>query len=394
MWRIKLACEVVTLNGRVFSDTATPVRYVVLDRNPTFSTKTAFASFGPDTSDLSWNGFLCGNHNVSFAFSWNDSEICARIKVEDDYIYSDYTPGLYLQNSIWANDFVMLYYEPAHRHACFLDKDVRAIQISPKGDAQLYDPAALTSFPDTGHIIRVLSTLHGTLNNNSDSDSGYSLVVNIPRAYMGTTRNDTLGLDVVVGDREGGDSAMMRGDWVNLGQLNAGNPSEWGNLVLVPKKTRLVPVIICIMAFSALLLASFLYVRKRGRNKAGVEKRSEHPLIGMVASYVGENGFNEDFSLESTARHFNLNKDYLGKLFKREIGETFSNYLNKIRVEKTKQLLIETPSNITQIAFEVGYESLDTFQKAFKRWAGVTPSQYRKDAMGERKGQDTGRYND
>lgn len=358
MWRIKLACVVEYLDGRVVSDTAMPVRFVVLDRNPAFSTKTA----------LEENTFFCGNDSVRFSVSWNDEEIRVKLMVDDEAVFSDFQAVQFQENKIWANDFAVIYLDPLHERSCFLGGATRAVQVSPRGEVLLFDPATLVSYPDTAGIVRVEPEIRGTLNDNSDTDTSWSVTVHIPQSHLGPFRDDTIGLNIAVGDRDGNDSAMLRGDWINVGQLNAGNPSEWGNLVPVRKRSPLVPVSVCI-----LLIAAFLVFRKRLRK----EKSPDNPLIGMVTAYVRENRAKERFSLEDTAAHFNLNKDYLGKLFKKEMGQTFSNYLNGVRIEEAKRLLRETPETVTAIAFEVGYESLDTFQKSFKRVTGTTPSQYR-----------------
>jgi len=365
MWRIKLACVVEYLDGRVVSDTAAPVRFVVLDRNPAFSTKTA----------LEKNSFLCGDDSVRFSVSWDKKEICVRLVVDDDAIFSDFHSSRFLGNKIWANDFAVIYLDPLHERSCFLGHATRAVQVSPNGEVLLFDPATLITYPDTAGLVRVEPKIRGTLNDNSDTDTSWSAVVHIPRTHLGPFKDDTLGMNICVGDRDGGDSAMLRADWINLGQLNAGNPSEWGNLVLVRNRFPLVPL----FSGGALILAAAVFVARRRRAKrVEPEKAPHNPLVRMVAAYVRENRARENFSLDDTAAHFNLNKDYLGKLFKKEMGLAFSGYLNNVRIEEAKRLLRETPESVTTIAFEAGYESLDTFQKSFKRVTGMTPSQYRK----------------
>ena len=62
---------------------------------------------------------------------------------------------------------------------------------------------------------------------------------------------------------------------------------------------------------------------------------------------------------------------------KKEVGVSFSNYLNKIRIEQSKLLLKNTDSSIVEIAMEVGFEDQSYFSKVFKNLTKMTPKQYR-----------------
>jgi two-component system response regulator YesN len=68
----------------------------------------------------------------------------------------------------------------------------------------------------------------------------------------------------------------------------------------------------------------------------------------------------------------------LGSFFKRESGLSFSEYLNKVRIEKAKELLKDPKFNITEVAFEVGYEDSQYFCRIFKKSEGISPRQYQR----------------
>ena len=72
-----------------------------------------------------------------------------------------------------------------------------------------------------------------------------------------------------------------------------------------------------------------------------------------------------------------LNPSYFSSIFKKEVGVSFSNYLNKIRIEQSKLLLKNTDSSIVEIALEVGFEDQSYFSKVFKNLTKMTPKQYR-----------------
>ena len=66
------------------------------------------------------------------------------------------------------------------------------------------------------------------------------------------------------------------------------------------------------------------------------------------------------------------------KIFKRDIGFTFSSYLNMLRIEKAKELLLKSDMSITVIAFDIGYNDSNYFSTVFKNIEGISPREYRK----------------
>ncbi|MNR59293.1 HTH-type transcriptional regulator YesS [compost metagenome] len=68
-------------------------------------------------------------------------------------------------------------------------------------------------------------------------------------------------------------------------------------------------------------------------------------------------------------------------IFKEETGDTFINYVTRIRVERTKSLLCETELTIAQIAKEVGYANAQHLIRVFKKQEGKTPGEYRIEAL-------------
>ena len=89
----------------------------------------------------------------------------------------------------------------------------------------------------------------------------------------------------------------------------------------------------------------------------------------------------EEISLNLLADVFHLNPQYIGQLFKNEIGVNFLSYLTNIRIENAKKLLLATSLPISDISERSGYGDYRVFTKAFKKSEGVTPSQYRHDFL-------------
>ncbi|RKN74895.1 helix-turn-helix transcriptional regulator [Paenibacillus ginsengarvi] len=89
-------------------------------------------------------------------------------------------------------------------------------------------------------------------------------------------------------------------------------------------------------------------------------------------------------SLQSVAALFHFNPDYLSRLFKREKGLSFHQYLLLQRVRASKRLLRDHPlMPLTDIAYAVGFSSSSHFCQTFKNMNLLTPSEYRRQATDE-----------
>lgn len=85
----------------------------------------------------------------------------------------------------------------------------------------------------------------------------------------------------------------------------------------------------------------------------------------------------EDFTLDNLSRSLNYSTAYLSRLIKKSTGQTFSELLQDMRLEKARQLLRETDSKVSSVAQQVGYNDVSYFISVFKKKTGVTPSEYR-----------------
>lgn len=100
-------------------------------------------------------------------------------------------------------------------------------------------------------------------------------------------------------------------------------------------------------------------------------------VIMRVHAYVEKNYY-KDLKLEGIAKMFNYNSAYLGKLFKKETGENFNNFLDHIRIEHAKKMLTETDLKVYQVSERIGYSNIDYFHSKFKRYVGVSPKEFKK----------------
>lgn len=99
--------------------------------------------------------------------------------------------------------------------------------------------------------------------------------------------------------------------------------------------------------------------------------------------YYMEKNYEKDLKLESFARMFGYNSNYLGKIFRKEVGDSFNNILDTIRITNAKRLLKETDLKVYQISEQVGYGNIDYFYLKFKKYVGVSPKEYKKTACGQ-----------
>ena len=103
-----------------------------------------------------------------------------------------------------------------------------------------------------------------------------------------------------------------------------------------------------------------------------------HPYINRAIDYINKN-YADPLTIETLAQHLNINKCYFCSLFKKETGQTFSQYLNFIRVEKSKDLLLNGKNlSILDVAIAVGFNNQSYFNSIFKKLNNKTPLELRK----------------
>lgn len=107
------------------------------------------------------------------------------------------------------------------------------------------------------------------------------------------------------------------------------------------------------------------------------KNKSQEQLANDLREYLATHYQNKDMGLVVLADEFQRSSVYISQFFKDHMGENFSTYLERLRISKASQLLVDSKLTINDIADEVGYYSSHTFRRAFKREKGVSPSAYR-----------------
>lgn len=103
---------------------------------------------------------------------------------------------------------------------------------------------------------------------------------------------------------------------------------------------------------------------------------SPNASIYDVLFYIDHN-FRDNIRLDTIAPLFGYNSTYLGRIFRKYIGESFNSYLDRKRIELAKQLLAESSMKVYEIAKHAGYNNMDYFHKKFKQYVGVNPTAFR-----------------
>ncbi|WP_258203202.1 response regulator transcription factor [Paenibacillus endoradicis] len=107
------------------------------------------------------------------------------------------------------------------------------------------------------------------------------------------------------------------------------------------------------------------------------KQTSVNPNMSMILSYIRQH-YMDPINLTDIANHFHFNPSYLSSFFSSHNDEGFSEYLNRVRVNKAAELLQKGELSISDISEKVGYSDHSYFTKVFKKINGVSPSQYRK----------------
>lgn len=135
--------------------------------------------------------------------------------------------------------------------------------------------------------------------------------------------------------------------------------------------------LISINEFNNLRIKEKAQYIKQAYSNMNIHKNTSTSNISVIKQFIDENYYKHDMSLSYVASAFRINIATLSKLYKKEIGVNFLEYLNRVRISKAKILLETTKKNISEICVLVGYDSITTFRRAFKKYEGIQPSQYR-----------------
>lgn len=111
-------------------------------------------------------------------------------------------------------------------------------------------------------------------------------------------------------------------------------------------------------------------------------KAAEPAVVRKAKEFIMEN-LDSPLRLGDVAQHANVSSYYFCKVFKQATGVTFTEFVNRQRVERAKRMLVDPEARVTEIAYEVGFQSLSQFNRSFLKIVGDSPTDYRRRLKGK-----------
>ncbi|MGG1554835.1 helix-turn-helix domain-containing protein [Paenibacillus ferrarius] len=118
-------------------------------------------------------------------------------------------------------------------------------------------------------------------------------------------------------------------------------------------------------------------VSKRQHAQTLTKQKAMQQLVDQVNSYIEHNYADANLNVSMIGSHFDRKATYLSKLFKDHAGEGLLDRINKVRIEKSKQLLMQEEQSVGDAAYGVGFNDINAFIRVFKKVEGITPGKYK-----------------
>ncbi len=106
----------------------------------------------------------------------------------------------------------------------------------------------------------------------------------------------------------------------------------------------------------------------------------DDPRLKRLHEYV-EESYSEHIPLEKAARIAALESSYFSSYFRAKVGINFTDWLRQVRIRKAMELMKSRDFAITEVAEEVGFRDLRTFERAFKKYTLTTPREFKKSVV-------------
>ena len=183
---------------------------------------------------------------------------------------------------------------------------------------------------------------------------------------------DRLFADRPVFSQEADQGAVCADGQTGVGMGSGGGPEHiekayFAGRVCQPAQHESVVKLLAIFAQHLAMVSNQVFIQ---------QENAESPVIKRAKEYICEHQA-EKLSLGSVAKAVNMSTFYFCKMFKKVTGINFTDYLSRVRIEKAKNLLLNPNLRVSEIAFEVGFQSLTHFNRVFKKILGQSPTDYR-----------------
>lgn len=163
-------------------------------------------------------------------------------------------------------------------------------------------------------------------------------------------------------------------DWGLTTDLSKLEEAWFHTRVLAPEQYQAMVRLLAIFAQHLALVGNQLLVQ---------ERTAEPPSVTRARKYIDEHQ-SEAMPLGRVAQAVNMSSFYFCKVFKKATGLTFTDYVSRVRVERAKNLLLNPNVRVTEVAYEVGFQTLTHFNRVFRKIVGESPTAYRQRLPGPR----------
>ena len=117
-------------------------------------------------------------------------------------------------------------------------------------------------------------------------------------------------------------------------------------------------------------------IRVATENVVADKEKTSQTIVEQARDYI-EKHFAQDITLNSISREMHVSPYYFSKLYKATTGQNFIEYLTRLRMESAKTKLVNTNQSVKEICLSIGYSDPNYFSRSFKKYAGLSPSEYR-----------------
>ncbi|MFE5321394.1 AraC family transcriptional regulator [Paenibacillus sp. NPDC056579] len=116
---------------------------------------------------------------------------------------------------------------------------------------------------------------------------------------------------------------------------------------------------------------------KRQQNIQQARQETLKGLVAEVTAYIEEHYHDANLNISMIGEHMDMKATYVSKLFKDQTGGGLLEFINKVRIEKAKSMIVEQKKSVTDVAALVGFNDPNAFIRTFKKYEGITPGKYK-----------------
>ncbi len=178
-------------------------------------------------------------------------------------------------------------------------------------------------------------------------------------------------------------SRLMQGATLVTSDTDASDPvnfARWNQYVKSNDPTKAsIAVDEMLLRIERIRFGSYALLPAAGPNaETGEFDHHTSPIVVRICDFIADN-FREDIDSTDIACAADVHPKYAMNLFKKSTGMTLNDYVNLMRLSYAQALLMQDATNVLQVAMDSGFGSLSAFNKSFRKIAGMSPTDFRRD---------------